>query len=339
MNVQKSLVNCSKLLFTILLLFLVFKSVNLAKINLKAFQLKFLLPLLAICCIGQLLCSERWRIFAASLQMQGSYFSFVKMYFAGIFFNIGLPSLIGGDFVKAYILSRKSGRAFQIALASILQDRAAGLTSLLFYGFMAILINPISWKGFPLSAAYIIIGAAIAAALWLAASGKSLYDRFIISHRHTRGQKILKTIAEFHEALGMSRFKRGAILRITIYSFINSGLVLLTAQLVTVAAGRSVGIIPLAALFPLVTIATMLPVTLSGLGVRELIYVEALSLAGIPREQGLVISLATSALFLLCNLCGAPFLPGVSKELRSKNKSGVGSQESEFHDQHSSSNC
>jgi glycosyltransferase 2 family protein len=323
MKVPKPLVNGSKLLFTIFLLFLVFKSAGIAKNDLKAIHLKFLLlfPLLAICCIGQLFCSQRWRIFAASLQMQGSYFSFVKMYFVGMFFNIGLPTMIGGDFVKAYILSRKSGRALQIALASILQDRAVGLISLLIYGSLAILVYPIAWRGFPLSAAYIIAWVTIAAVLWLAASGEAFYGRFIISHRQTRGQKILKTIAEFHKALGMSRLTPGAVLRITVYSFINSGIVLLVSQLVTVAAGSSVDIIPITALFPIVTLATMLPITLGGFGVRELVYVEALALVGIPRPQGLVISLATSALFLLCNLCGALFLPGIPKELRSHDRS------------------
>jgi hypothetical protein len=63
-----------------------------------------------------------------------------------------------------------------------------------------------------------------------------------------------------------------------------------------------------AALFPLVTLATMLPVTLNGMGVREWVYVEALFLAGVPRDSGLVISLATSALMLVCNLGGAAFL-------------------------------
>lgn len=316
MKAPKWLVNGSKLLFTIFLLFMVFKSADLTKIDLKAFQLKSLLFLLAVCNIGQFLCADRWRILAASLRMEGSYLSFLKMYYAGMFFNIGLPSLIGGDFVKAYLLNRRSGRPLPIALASILQDRAAGLISLLIYGFLAILMYPISWRGVPLWTAYAASWLSIAAVVWLVASSQPLYRRFIVPHRQTLGQKILKTIAEFHQALGMSSLTSGAIFRIAVYSFINSGIVLWTSQQVTVAAGHSVGIVPFTALLPIVTLATMIPITFSGLGVRELIYVEALSLVGIPREQGLVISLATSALYLLCNLCGVFFLPGIPKELK-----------------------
>ncbi len=60
----------------------------------------------------------------------------------------------------------------------------------------------------------------------------------------------------------------------------------------------------------------MVPITLGGLGVREWVYVEALSLVGIPRTSGLVISLATSAMLLLCNLAGLLFLPGIPRHLR-----------------------
>ena len=116
----------------------------------------------------------------------------------------------------------------------------------------------------------------------------------------------------------MSHLKRDAALRIIAISIINPGILLLTAYLVTVAAGCTVDIIAFAALFPLITLATMLPISFGGLGVRELMYVEALSLIGVPTEQGLVISLATSALLMSCNLCGILFLPSVPKDLRSK---------------------
>src|SRR5512143_91230 len=97
MHISRRLISLLKLLFTILLLFLVFQSIDVSKISseLSGFNWKSLLLLLIVCWLGQLLCSERWRILAAALKMNGSYRSFVQMYFAGMFFNIGLPSLIG----------------------------------------------------------------------------------------------------------------------------------------------------------------------------------------------------------------------------------------------------
>ena len=318
MRISRPLIPFLKLLFTILLLFLVFQSIDISKIShdLSGFKWKSMALLLIVCWLGQLLCSERWRIFAASLKMHGRYRSFVQMYFAGMFFNIGLPSLIGGDAVKAFILSRRSGKPVHVGLASVLQDRAAGLITLLLYGSIAIVLFPLSWRGFPLWVAYLLSWLAVALALGLVLKGERLYSRFLIPGSRTLLQRVLQMIAEFHQALGNCDIQKGALFRIALYSFVNSALVLWIFQQVTAAAGYKVAIIPFSALYPLVTLATMLPITLSGLGVREWFYVEALSLVGIPRTAGLCISLATSALLLLCNLAGMVVLPGIPSELR-----------------------
>jgi len=324
MKIPGPLISILKLLFTILLLVLVFQSIDIAGIrdDLKTISWRSLVLLLLVCWAGQLLCAERWRAFAASLNMPGSYRGFVQMYFAGMFCNIGLPSLIGGDAVKAYIVSRKTGQPVHLGLASVLQDRAAGLVTLLLYGSIAVALHPFSWKGLPLWTAYLACWIGVAAACALVFRGGRLYARHLVDGGTTLWQRALHTLAEFHQALGNSRLGAGPILRIAGISFLNSALVLWIFQQVTAAAGNAVPIVPFSALYPLVTLATMLPVTLGGIGLREWIYVEALSLAGVPRSQGLCISLATSALLLLCNLAGAFFLPWIPSELRRRGTAG-----------------
>jgi uncharacterized protein (TIRG00374 family) len=252
--------------------------------------------------------------------MHGSYRSFAQVYFAGMFFNIGLPSLVGGDVVKAYIISRKNAKPLQIGLASVLLDRGAGLISLLIYGSIAIVLHPMQWRGFPLWIAYVVSWLAIAIVLFLVVKGDRLYRRFLDAESGTLLQKALQATSDFHRALALSNLPTGASLRIAAYSFIYSGLVLWVFQQVTVAAKHGVGIVPFSALFPLIALGTMLPITLGGLGVREWFYVETMALVGIPRDQGLLISLATSALYLVINFGGILFLPAVPAELRKRGK-------------------
>jgi uncharacterized protein (TIRG00374 family) len=322
MKPSSQILNILKLVFTIFLLFLIFKSVGRSGVlrDLHAFPTGSLIVLLLVSWASQFICSERWRLIASSLQMPGKYFSFVQMYFAGMFCNIGLPSLVGGDVIKAYMVSRKSGKSLHLGLASVLQDRAAGLISLLLYGSAAAVIHPIFWRGFPLWLFYLLTWIAIAAVFALVIKGDGLYRKCLSTPQNASRLKIFKAIAEFHQALGSRKMRPGAFFRIVLYSFINSALVLWTFQQVTFAVGTKVEIVPFSALFPLVTLATMMPITLSGIGVREWVYVEALSLVGIPRGLGLIISLATSALSLLCNLGGIVFLPSIPRDLRLKPK-------------------
>jgi uncharacterized protein (TIRG00374 family) len=318
MKAKKLFINGLKILFTIFLLFLVFQSVDLSKIrdNLKTFNISFLLLILAVLWLGQLICSQRWRIFASSLGLKGTYRSFVQMYFVGMFFNIGLPTLVGGDIIKAFIVSRKNDRPFQIGLASVVQDRGAGMIALLAYGSVAILLCPMSWRGFPLWIAYLLAWSVTAVMLWLVVKGPRIYSRFAESQKPNFIKRIFQSISELHQALDFSRLSAKAVFGIALYSFVYSGIILWAYQLVTVAAGHPVGMIPFFALVPLINLAAMLPITPSGLGVREWLYVEGLSLAGVSREQGLIISLAISALVVLCNLAGLLFLASIPKELR-----------------------
>jgi len=318
MKLSKSIAGGLKLLITLLLLLLIFHSVDLSAIrhHLQDMDAGALIVILALCWIGQLICSERWRIIAASLQLGGSYPSFVKIYFAGMFFNIGLPSLIGGDFIKAYILSQKNHKPLLTGLISVLLDRAAGLVSLLFYGTLAIALNPMRWRGIPLWIPYAAAWTFTACSFGLVLAAGNLMRRFADHTGPALLRKAIGYIIELQQSCRIGRLESSQLLRIALFSFANSGLILWALQRVTVAAGHPVDIISFCALFPLVILATMLPVTLGGLGVREWVYVEALSLVGIPRISGLVVSLATSATLLLCNFAGLIFLPGVPAELR-----------------------
>jgi hypothetical protein len=68
-------------------------------------------------------------------------------------------------------------------------------------------------------------------------------------------------------------------------SFFNSGLVLWTLQQVSVAAGNPVDLAGFSALFPLIAVVTMLPISLGGLGIREWAYVEGLALLKVPADR------------------------------------------------------
>jgi uncharacterized protein (TIRG00374 family) len=322
MKANKPLAIGSKILFTILLLLLVFQSVDISKLNqnIRTFNLKSLILLIAVYWAAQLICTQRWRIFAAALQLQGSYGSFVQMYFMGMLFNIGLPSLVGGDIAKAYVVSRKNNKPLELGLASVFQDRAAGLISLLACGSLAMAMRPIHWEGFPLWIAYLAAWIAVSIFLWLIAKSEGIYDRLIASWDRTFFRKMIQRIAELHRSLRIRRLGPAAALSIVLLSLINTGLTLWVFRQVTVAAGNPVRLIPFFAVFPLIILATMIPITLGGLGIREWAYVEALSLFGIPRDQGLLISLATSALLVLCNAAGIVSLACIPREMRLRGK-------------------
>jgi uncharacterized protein (TIRG00374 family) len=264
--------------------------------------------LIVISWIGQLFCAQRWRLFASAQGMHESYWTFFQIYFLGMLFNVGLPSLVGGDTVKAYLISRKTGKALHSGFASVLQDRAVGLISLLIYGSWAVFLCPLTWRGLPLWLLYGLVWIGIVLCLWLIWKGDLVYRKYLIAGSRSLFQRGLALLASFHDSLTNIRGSAGSWIQIVMISFFNSGLVLWTLQQVSVAAGNPVGIVGFSALFPLIAVVTMLPISLGGLGIREWAYVEGLALLEVPPDMALTIALATSALMIVADLVGIFFL-------------------------------
>ena len=301
------------------LIVLLLRSVDPSRLrhDLGRLELGRLTLLLFVCWAGQLFCAQRWRLFAASLGMNMSYRTAVELYFVGMLFNIGLPSLVGGDVVKALMLSRKTAAPVRLSIASVLQDRAVGLIALLVYGSFAALAAPLRWRGVPLVLFYGAAWLGIAAVLAVVWQGQRWYRPS--STEGSRLSRLLAEAAEFHRALVTMRLPgAGAAAQVIGFSLLNSALVLWVFQQVSTAAGHTIELAPFSALFPLITLVSMLPISLGGVGIREWAYVEALGAVGVAPEAALTISLASSALIIVLDLAGLFFLPALPAELRAK---------------------
>jgi hypothetical protein len=307
----KFLAPALRILVTALLVILAIRYVDATKVSqaLGRMEVGRLALLLVASWVGQLACAQRWRLFALSLGMKGSYFTFLKMYFVGMIFNAGLPSLVGGDVVKAYLVSRRTGNPFKFGLASVLQDRAAGLISLLAYGSVAVLLAPLTWRGVALWLVYLIIWAGVLSGLALAWKGEWIYQPWLNPQSKSWFQKTLQLIADFHQALIQMRLSRAAVIQICAISMFNSGLVLWVFQQVSVAFDQPVGLLGFSVLFPVISLITLLPVSIHGLGLREWAYVEGLALLNVSADLALTIALASSALMIVTDLAGVFFLP------------------------------
>src|SRR5207244_3282069 len=96
---------------------------------------------------AQILCTFRWHILAGALRFERSVGAMMQMLFVGMFFNLVLPTSIGGDVVRAWYLDGGSGRRLA-ALATVFLDRLVGLGLLLVVAVAAVALSPLelpSW--------------------------------------------------------------------------------------------------------------------------------------------------------------------------------------------------
>src|SRR5438128_6925729 len=74
----------------------------------------------------QVVSSLRWQLLAQPLGFRQPLGQFVRLYFIGMFFNLVLPTSVGGDVVRAWYLAENSRRR-SAALVSVLLERGSGL--------------------------------------------------------------------------------------------------------------------------------------------------------------------------------------------------------------------
>jgi uncharacterized protein (TIRG00374 family) len=229
----------------------------------------------------------------------------VPLYFAGAFVSNVLPSTIGGDVLRVSRLSRGQEDADSAdTFASVVLERLTGWLVLPLITFFGLIVNPdLRNQGrASVVAALIALGTLVALVVVLViADHPRLGGRFAQSEGWTRFVgAVLRGVAQMrsHPAAAVGVVLAGLAYQLSL---------VVAALMVAAALGFGwLGLTPLLAFLPAVLIAQVLPIGISGLGVREGAFVLFLTPVGVPAEQAIALGLVLYALNLLVSLAGAP---------------------------------
>jgi uncharacterized membrane protein YbhN (UPF0104 family) len=235
----------------------------------------------------QIISGLRWQLLAKPLGYQGSVWQFTEFYFIGMFFNLFLPTSVGGDAVRAWYLG---GRSELSAFLSVLVDRLSGLAVLLTLACVAVVLCPIALPRWIVASVWCTAGAALGSGL--------LAPALILgSRRFEKARRLTERSSVFlHRPL--------LLLGTTALSlFIQAGnvvLVWLVGQAVRAPVPASYYWI----MVPMVTLLTMLPISLNGMGVREGGTILFLTPLGVSHGTALSLAVLWFAVFTSASLVG-----------------------------------
>jgi uncharacterized protein (TIRG00374 family) len=88
---------------------------------------------------GIFICSTRWWLLLGAAGVSARWVDAVRLTSLGIFFNIVVPGLTGGDLIKALLVAKENPGRRTAAVVSVFVDRALGLFTLLAMGAVVIL--------------------------------------------------------------------------------------------------------------------------------------------------------------------------------------------------------
>ena len=255
---------------------------------------------LGVYLFAQTVSAVRWRMLARVQGFGGSPGRYLAYYFIGMFFNLLLPTSIGGDMVRSWYLVTREGSALPrekrraAAFLSVFGDRINGLVALVAVACLAAVCCPtplppwLRWTVAGLGGATLV---GVLAAPWLSC----------LPTPPGQLRWVWECAAEFRE-------HPRAVLAATLLSFVVqlSNAVLL--GLMGAALGLPVPPAYYGVVAPLVALVALLPISLNGMGLRELAAVVLLQPMGVEAAEAVTLAVLSFAVSAAASLGGAGVL-------------------------------
>ena len=278
-QVKNQLKTALKILLTGGALYLVFQKIDTEQLLLLSKNLSWpwLLPAIALFVGSKVATAIRLNHYFANIQLVLSTWENWRLYLIGMFYNLFLPGGIGGDGYKVYLLNKDFKTPVKQLLKASLLDRLGGLVAIvaLLLGLLGLIELP--WQGFETWTTKVLLLAAalgVVPAFWLLQ--KVLFPNFLPS------------------------FWKGII-----WSLVGQLAQMASVFCLLLALGVQDNFLAYQAVFLLSSIVAVLPLTIGGVGARELVVVYAHSYAGIQETEAVAFSLLFFLISAAVSLSGA----------------------------------
>jgi glycosyltransferase 2 family protein len=301
---KNKLVALCKAVVTGLLFFFVFRKVDFNQFGatLRNARWDVLSIGFLILWIGHYICIFRWRMLMRPLMPALSLSRLFGIYCIGLFFNLTFPTVVGGDVVKMYYAGKPSKRFAQSFAATFL-DRDAGMLAMMIIACSATLLYPVDIPGVPVG--FIIWSAFVAFVVlnlivFMPTLHRILTD-MLTRLQFSRMAAKADAISNVFQIMGKHPNVLFGSLAI---SLINQLLVIAVTWIM--ADGLRLTVNPLYFLIfvPVITLISMIPVSLNGMGLREYAFVSLFGAIGVDREACLALGLLSSAVIILSAIPG-----------------------------------
>jgi glycosyltransferase 2 family protein len=248
----------------------------------------------------------RWHLLLEAQQVHVPVRTLVSSFVVALFFNNFLPSNIGGDFFRISDTA-KIAKSKTLATFVVLTDRILGVMALVLVAAIgasaAGTIHPAALPIWPvwLWAGFLVGAAASAPAVIVPDGFGRLLRPLTVIHPEWVGGRIENLTSI------LSRFRDRPAALVQCFGgavFVQATMVVFYYA-VTYALHANVGFADLAVIVPISFVVQMLPVSVSGFGVREATFSFYFTRIGQPIEAALLMSLVGQALIMLFSLTGA----------------------------------
>jgi uncharacterized protein (TIRG00374 family) len=269
-------------------------------------DLRYLGAVLALVAVDRAMMIFRWLLLLRARGIAITTGDAINLFLISSFVGSFLPAGIGADAARAYGLSRDAATGSD-AVASVAVDRLLGVLSLVVMGVVGVIAwAPEGRSDWRVAGAILALTIAAGAVFW----ANELLRWVIPDHRH--GNFFTRRLLKVADAVGRYRSHRGVLLHVMAWSVVVQVLRVTQAYLLGLGIGMAVPYAYFLLFMPLGLLMLLLPVSISGFGAPQWVFVWLLRPMGVPDS----LSFALSTLIVLTGLAGN--LPGLLLWLRQR---------------------
>lgn len=296
---KRLLFNIAKLLFSGGLFFLLYRKIPLEDLQgvLATVDWLYLLPIGVLLFFNTVLSAQKWRLLLLADDVHISLPTLTVTYLIGSFYNLFLPSSIGGDSYRIYDVARKSSDGVRSA-ASVFADRFSGFLALVILSLLSSIMvarqfdNLMFFFG-PLAILFLLL------AILLALVKQTPVRWFLRLSRLDHFAVITRLTEKFFLSFQCYGANRKLLVQVMVISFAFQLSVIGIVYLLSLALHASVPFYYFSAFVPLISLLEALPISIYGLGLRDMGYVFFFGWAGMSNLETRSLAL----LFLGVTVC------------------------------------
>jgi uncharacterized protein (TIRG00374 family) len=253
-------------------------------------------PLLGASCM-------KWGLFLRERGVVVGFHRLFRLYLVGSFFNNFLPSMVGGDLVRAYVLGKQI-ESHTHSLASVFLERFTGMIALVSLATLSFSFNSEMRQEPVVVVSILAMGGACLMLIW--AVWKPEWALWLLrpveKNRHVA--RVLPKLMQFHDHVSYFKDKPVLVGKAMLYSFSFHFLAAVNVYVACRVLAVPLDLYDAVVLTPIVLLVASVPLTVNGLGLWEWAFSVYLAQAGLPMDQGLAVALLLRAKNILLSLVG-----------------------------------
>lgn len=271
---------------------------------LSALSTRTILLVLATSIVSWMIAIIKWKILLWKIPAR----EITRFHFIGMLYNQILPGQIAGEAVKAIRLAKGREDVSRVA-ASVLVDRLTGLVGLGIVAGAGLLMSSLHVAQLRMIGGLIFASTLLFTVLLFASRVPWLTNvaKRMVARMEPWTNAIGAAARAFHRFLdAWQSYVRNPWLVIAsiVLGILFQATGALSVKLLANGLGIEISLADCAWILGIVSVAILLPISLGGLGVRELGFVAILGLIGVAPAQALSLAVACSAITLLGALIG-----------------------------------